>query len=189
MRLIDADALIPMMKYATTDSDIGVFPIKIGFDAIVKVINAQPTIEPQPEISLDESCTDCPLYDKDRHSCPRFNKVIPETLRELQSAQSEQKLWKERYEDLLEYFHGEDIILKDRKEFKAWLERCLWHVRECDKLARQLEAQTEIIRCRECQHWKQGELVGKCGLLDCYADADCYCAWAVRERRQDEQTD
>jgi len=49
MRLIDADALIPMMKYATTDSDIGVFPIKIGFDAIVKVINAQPTIEPQPQ--------------------------------------------------------------------------------------------------------------------------------------------
>ena len=45
MRLIDADALIPMMKYATTDSEIGVFPIKIGFDAIVKVINAQPTIE------------------------------------------------------------------------------------------------------------------------------------------------
>lgn len=45
MRLIDADALIPMMKYATTDSEIGVFPIKIGFDAIVKVINAQSTIE------------------------------------------------------------------------------------------------------------------------------------------------
>lgn len=49
MRLIDADALIPMMKYATTDSDISVFPIKIGFDAIVKVINAQPTIEPRPK--------------------------------------------------------------------------------------------------------------------------------------------
>ena len=46
-RLIDADALIQMMRYATTDSDIGVFPIKIGFYAIVKVINAQPTIEPR----------------------------------------------------------------------------------------------------------------------------------------------
>lgn len=50
-------------------------------------------------------------------------------------------------------------------------------------------AQPEVIHCCECQHWKQGELVDKCGLLDCYADADCYCAWAVRERRQDEQTD
>jgi hypothetical protein len=47
MRLIDADALIPMMKYATTDSEIGVFPIKIGFNAIVEVINSQPTIEPE----------------------------------------------------------------------------------------------------------------------------------------------
>lgn len=41
----------------------------------------------QPEISLHESCTDCPLYEKDRHRCPRFNKVIPKTLRELQSTQ------------------------------------------------------------------------------------------------------
>ena len=64
----------------------------------------------------------------------------------------EQKLWKERYEDLLEYFHGEDIILKDRKEFKAWLERIHWHVLECDKLARQLEEQPEIIRCKDCKH-------------------------------------
>lgn len=47
MRAIDADALIPMMKYATTDSEIGVFPIKIGFNDIEKVINEQPTIEPE----------------------------------------------------------------------------------------------------------------------------------------------
>ena len=44
-RLIDADALIPMMKYATTDSEIGVFPIKIGFNAITEVINNAPTID------------------------------------------------------------------------------------------------------------------------------------------------
>lgn len=49
MRPIDADALIPMMRYATIDNESGVFPIKIGFDAIVKVINAQPNIEPKPE--------------------------------------------------------------------------------------------------------------------------------------------
>ena len=45
MRIIDADNLIPMIKYATTDSEIGVFPIKIGFDAIKKVIDEMPTIE------------------------------------------------------------------------------------------------------------------------------------------------
>ena len=48
MRIIDADNLIPMIKYATTDSEIGVFPIKIGFDAIKKVIDEMPTIEAEP---------------------------------------------------------------------------------------------------------------------------------------------
>lgn len=47
-RLIDADALIPMMKYATTDSEIGVFPIKIGFNAITEVINNASTIDAEP---------------------------------------------------------------------------------------------------------------------------------------------
>lgn len=55
MRLIDADALIPMMKYATTDSEIGVFPIKIGFNAIIEVINNAPTIDAEPVIR----CVDC----------------------------------------------------------------------------------------------------------------------------------
>lgn len=48
-RLIDADALIPMMKYATTDSEIGVFPIKIGFNAIIEVINNASTIDAVPQ--------------------------------------------------------------------------------------------------------------------------------------------
>ena len=45
MRLIDADALIPIMKYTTTDNEIGVFPIRIGFDAIKGVIDDAPTID------------------------------------------------------------------------------------------------------------------------------------------------
>lgn len=47
-RLIDADELVPMMKYATTDSEIGVFPIKIGFKEITKVIDESPTVDAQP---------------------------------------------------------------------------------------------------------------------------------------------
>lgn len=31
---------------------------------------------------VHESCEDCPLYDKERHNCPRFNKVIPRTIAE-----------------------------------------------------------------------------------------------------------
>ena len=55
-----------------------------------------------------------------------------------------QDVARERYEDLCEYFnnnpHVIELILNDRKEFKAWLERVHWHVLECDKLARKLEA-------------------------------------------------
>lgn len=58
--------------------------MKIAEEWLRDVPSAQPE-----EIALHESCTDCPLYDQNRHSCPRFNKVIPETLRELQSAQPE----------------------------------------------------------------------------------------------------
>ena len=32
--------------------------------------------------AVHESCEDCPLYDTEKHSCPRFNKVIPKTLAE-----------------------------------------------------------------------------------------------------------
>ena len=55
MRLIDADALIPMMKYATTDKEIGVFPIRIGFDAIKRVIDDAPTVDAVEVVR----CKDC----------------------------------------------------------------------------------------------------------------------------------
>lgn len=66
---------------------------QLGEGALAAVrdrISELPPAQPE-EIALHESCTDCPLYDKDRYRCPRFNKVIPETLRELQLAQSEQR--------------------------------------------------------------------------------------------------
>lgn len=58
-RYIDADALIPMMKYATTDSEIGVFPIKIGFNAITEVINNAPTVEAIPISFIEEQVKLC----------------------------------------------------------------------------------------------------------------------------------
>ena len=39
----------------------------------------------QPE--LNEWCTDCKEYDQERHCCPRFNKVIRETVEEYKAAQ------------------------------------------------------------------------------------------------------
>lgn len=39
----------------------------------------------QPEPHYDEWCTDCKEYDQERHRCPRWNKVIRETLKDAQS--------------------------------------------------------------------------------------------------------
>lgn len=39
-----------------------------------------------PEYKMDEWCTDCQEYDQGKHCCPRFNRVIRETLREVQSS-------------------------------------------------------------------------------------------------------
>lgn len=58
-RYIDADALIPMMKYATTDNEIGVFPIRIGFDAIKGVIDDASTIDAVEVVR----CKDCKHQD------------------------------------------------------------------------------------------------------------------------------
>lgn len=61
MRLIDADALIPIMKYTTTDNEIGVFPIKIGFNAIKGIIDDAPTIDAVEVVR----CKDCIHYESD----------------------------------------------------------------------------------------------------------------------------
>ena len=61
MRLIDADALIPIMKYTTTDNEIGVFPIRIGFDAIKGVIDESPTIDAVEVVR----CKDCKHFELD----------------------------------------------------------------------------------------------------------------------------
>lgn len=48
--------------------------------SIVGMLNSLPSV--QPEYKMDEWCTDCKEYDHERHCCPRFNKVIRETVEE-----------------------------------------------------------------------------------------------------------
>ena len=93
-------------------------------------------------------------------------------------------------EDLISRKAAIDAIRASTSKYTGFMEMEMYTDDDAVEAIEDLSsAQPEIIHCCECQHWKQGELVDKCGLLDCYADADCYCAWAVRERRQDEQTD
>lgn len=45
----------------------------------VEVLKDLPTAHPE----LDEWCPDCKEYDAERHCCPRFNRVIRETLADM----------------------------------------------------------------------------------------------------------
>ena len=38
-------------------------------------------------LKYDEWCDDCKEYDKERHSCPRWNRVIRQTVDDMQAAQ------------------------------------------------------------------------------------------------------
>jgi len=91
MRLIDADAFADFIKNAIKTQKYDALKVNgdtltVG-DVLESVIaeldgtsldgfKNNPTIEPQ----LDEWCDDCKEYDHETHSCPRFNRVIHETL-------------------------------------------------------------------------------------------------------------
>lgn len=48
-------------------------------------LKALPSAEPEPEPELDEWCTDCKEYDQERHCCPRWNRVIRQTLKDVEN--------------------------------------------------------------------------------------------------------
>lgn len=70
-RLVDADRLVKIIEQAQIESR------KVS---VLSLINDAPTVE-QP---IDEWCTSCKEYDKEKNCCPRFNKVIRETLKDAQ---------------------------------------------------------------------------------------------------------
>lgn len=66
--LIDRQAAIDALEWKWAG--------KAAFDAIKNLPSAQP--------DLDEWCHDCKEYDKEKHSCPRWNRVIRNTLKDAQ---------------------------------------------------------------------------------------------------------
>ena len=87
MRAIDADALKELIA-------TNVYPVRDDFancdygmfwtGGIEKAIDEMPTVE--PERKMDEWCTDCKEYDQEKYCCPRFNRVIRETVKEIQQS-------------------------------------------------------------------------------------------------------
>ena len=76
--------------------------------ALTRDIEELPSAEPEP--NFDEWCTDCKEYDQERHCCPRWNRVIRETLKD---AEPERKTGK--------WIYGEhDVAMCDG----YWCDKC-----------------------------------------------------------------
>lgn len=54
--------------------------LDVEIDVILNRLKGLPSAQPD----LGEWCTDCKEYDKEKHSCPRFNRVIREALKDTQ---------------------------------------------------------------------------------------------------------
>lgn len=65
-----------------------------GHEALEMAIEALAQLpSAQPELHYDEWCTDCKEYDQTKHCCPRFNKVIKNTLKDVQSVTHKNAHW------------------------------------------------------------------------------------------------
>ena len=66
----------------TTERDSLIVAVRKAFESLEQFGNSEPLPSAQPD--LDEWCTDCKEYDKEKHHCPRFNRVIREALKDTQ---------------------------------------------------------------------------------------------------------
>jgi len=61
----------------------------IGIIGDLMVSLDEPSAQSEPH--YDEWCTDCKEYNQERHCCPRWNKVIRQTVEDLKSADRERR--------------------------------------------------------------------------------------------------
>lgn len=60
------------------DPDITGYKMYPDYMIVWEYLHQLPSAQPE----LDEWCTDCKEYDQERHCCPRWNRVIRETLKD-----------------------------------------------------------------------------------------------------------
>ena len=114
-RLLDEDDVIDWLLKRTEMYDAtGHF---VDENVVKKNIESQIAKIPSAQPDTDEWCYDCKEYDPSRHCCPRFNRVIRETLKEAQPTIEERKTGKWIYKkDLKQFFCdqcGEPSLTED----------------------------------------------------------------------------
>ena len=112
-----------------------------------KMIEDAPSAQPD----LNEWCTDCKEYDKEKHHCPRFNRVIREALKDAQPERKPGK-WIERK-------HGYWSFVNDKGERDGWIPSY-----ECSECGSGGWRYPEVMNfCPSCGADMRGEQNEKCG--------------------------
>ena len=81
-------------------------------ESYIADVNDLPSAQSEPH--YDEWCDDCKEYDKERHCCPRWNRVIRQTLKD---AQPEQRYTEE---ELRVFRHGISLSLLSKRSSQHW---------------------------------------------------------------------
>ena len=77
---------------------------------IIGVLEEVPSAQPD----LDEWCTDCSEYDSEKHCCPRWNKVIRNTLKDAQPERNYTN------KELDIFRHGISLRLLSKRSAQHW---------------------------------------------------------------------
>lgn len=67
-------------REAAIDALGDIHPLDYNGQSILEKIKSLPSTE---EMAFNEWCTDCKEYDREKGCCPRFNRVIEETVKEV----------------------------------------------------------------------------------------------------------
>ena len=83
----DAPALREVIEMLTETHDKRTETHACDFENLPSAQLAQQLDQKLAQPDLDEWCVDCKEYDQERHSCPRWNRVIRQTLKDAQPEQ------------------------------------------------------------------------------------------------------
>ena len=138
-----------------------------------------------------EICEECPLYgDTGIDHC--FEDALDEAIKALEQEPCED-VAKECYEDLCRYFGDAKDILKNREDFKAWLDRIKWHIRKAEELRAENDDLRDQLAMRDkfqkqepkTGHWINptmmpdninGHIHGECSVCHKVRIVDKYCS-------------
>ena len=146
--LISRQAAIDAIKSRKTaeQSSAGIM-MNAVVDFCIDIVKKLPSAQPD----LDEWCTDCSEYDQERHCCPRWNRVIRQTLKDAQPTADVRENVKGRWVEVVDRTE-----MYDKEGVKTW--GMLFQCNQCGFVLNAVESHTgQYNYCPNCGADMRGE--------------------------------